>query len=175
MPKSMTELWWRVINVWNKGMCHYRPHTCRNACYWLGWGIEGRPIVEHSVGLADGTEADRCAGTSDRTCLQWRKQTYLTESTEFCDSSRCLIPTLNAQRWDWRSLALHGFQDIKGMTIPCLCCVSTSGGQVWPTKCTNLSNAACIACSMRATCPKLPYTWLLPLLQWTFCMWTLPA
>ena len=29
-------------------------------------------------------------------------------------------------------------QLIKGMSIPCLCCESTSGGQIWPTRCSSL-------------------------------------
>ena len=41
-----------------------------------------------------------------------------------------------------------------------------SGGQEWPTKCRNPWSPAHIACSMRANCPRCPYTWLCPPLQW---------
>ena len=33
----------------------------------------GGPDVEHSVGLAEGMEADKSKDTSGRTCLQWRR------------------------------------------------------------------------------------------------------
>ena len=38
------------------------------------------------------------------------EQADLMESAEFYDSSRTLVPVLNAQRWDWRSSTLHGPQ-----------------------------------------------------------------
>ena len=93
-----------------RSMCHHRPHTCRNAWYWLSWGPERRPNVECSVGLAEGTEADRFEGTSGRTCLQWKRQTDPMDSAELCNSSGGLVPVLNTQRWDWRSPALCGPQ-----------------------------------------------------------------
>ena len=74
------------------------------------------PLLD-PVLLAGGTEADRFESTSDRTCLQWRRQTDLIELTEFCDSSGYIIPMLNAQMWDWRSPALHGPQG------PLCCCI----------------------------------------------------
>ena len=51
-----------------------------------------------------------------------------------------------------------GMQVIRDMTIPCPCCRSISGGQVWPTRCDNPFSPVCIACNMRAICPKHLYT-----------------
>ena len=59
---------------------------------------ERGPDVEHNVGLAEGTVEDRFEGTSGRTCLQQRRPTHLTESTEFYNSSGTPIPMLNAQK-----------------------------------------------------------------------------
>ena len=82
-----------------RGTCHNRLCICTNACYWLGWSPERGPDVEHSVGLAEGTEEDRFEGTSGRTHLQWRRQADLMESAEFYNLLRSLEPALNAQRW----------------------------------------------------------------------------
>ena len=73
----------------------------------------------------------RFEGTSGRRHLQQRRQTDLTESTEFCDSSGVLIPKLNAQRWDWRSLALCGPQGLScchSEHVPLRCKTS----RAWP-------------------------------------------
>ena len=63
-----------------------------------------------------------------------------------------------------------GVQVIRYVTIPCHCYGRIAGGQVWPSRCSSLSGPAHIACSMRAICPKHPYTWLWPPLWWTSCM-----
>ena len=105
-------------------MCHHRPPIGGDACYWLGWSPERGPNVEHSVRLAEGTEADRFEDTSGRTCHQWGRQPDFKELTEFHDSSGCLKSTLNAKRWNWRPPALHGPQGI-------LCCHS----QQMPLRC----------------------------------------
>ena len=55
-----------------------------------------------------------------------------------------------------------GMQVIRGMTIPCLCYGSTSGGQAWPIRCSSLLSPACISCNIRANCQKGLYTWLWP-------------
>ena len=64
---------------------------------------------------------------------------------------------------------------IRDVTVPCLCYRSVSGIEVWPIICGSLSGPAHIACSMRAICPKHPYTQLWPILWWTSCMQTLLA
>ena len=51
-----------------------------------------------------------------------------------------------------------GMQVIRDVTIPCPCCVSISGGQAWPIRCSNPLSPVHIACNMRATCPKCLYT-----------------
>ena len=80
--------WWLLLGA--TGTCHCRPHTCTNACYWLGWNPERGPNVKCSVELAEDTEEDRFEGTSGRTHLQWRRQADLTELAEFYGSSRAL-------------------------------------------------------------------------------------
>ena len=45
-------------------MCHCRVPFGGDACYQLGQSPERRPNIEHSVGLAEGIEADRFEGTS---------------------------------------------------------------------------------------------------------------
>ena len=92
---------WPLVRA--RGTCHCRPCATTNACYWLDWSPEGGPDVEHSLGLAEGTEEDRFEGTSERTCLQWRRLADLTESAEFHNSSGSPIP----KRWDWRPFTLH--------------------------------------------------------------------
>ena len=101
---------WGWSMVGTKVMYCHRPCACRNACYWLRWSPERRPDTEHSVGLAEGTEADIFEGTSGRTCLQWRRQTDPMELAEYCDSSGGPVPALNTQRWDWRFPTLCGPQ-----------------------------------------------------------------
>ena len=91
-------------------MHHHRPPIGGDACYWLGLRPERGPNVEHSVGLVEGTEADRFEDASGTTHLQWRMQTDPTELAEFCDSSGGLVPTLNIQRQNWRSPAFCGPQ-----------------------------------------------------------------
>ena len=88
-----------------------------DACYWLGWSPERGSDVEHSVRLAESTEADKSKDASDRRHLQWRRQPDPMELIEFCYSSGGLTPTFNAQRQNWRYPALHGPQGT-------LCCCS---------------------------------------------------
>ena len=47
-------------------------------------------------------------------------------------------------------------QDIKGMTIPCICCGSAIGGQVWVTRCTNLSSPASLFATRRPLVQSSP-------------------
>ena len=51
-----------------------------------------------SVGLAEGTEADRFEDTPGRTHLQCRRQADPMELTELHNSLESLVPMLNAKR-----------------------------------------------------------------------------
>ena len=53
-----------------RSMCHHRPPIGEDVHYQLGQSPERVPIVEHSDGLAEGTEADRFEDASARTGLQ---------------------------------------------------------------------------------------------------------
>ena len=99
---------WRWPMTVARCMCHCRLHTCTNTHYWLGQSPERGPNVEHSIGLAEGTEEHRFEGTSGRIHLQWRRPADLMELAEFHNSSGSLILALNAQRWDWRSSTFCG-------------------------------------------------------------------
>ena len=150
MPKFMTWPCWKVTNTWNRKYCHCSPPICRAACYWLGQSPERRPSFDHSVRLPEGTEVDRFEDTSGRTHLRWGRQPDLMESTEFHDSSECLIPMLNAERWNWRPPDLHGphgtlcycsqwmslrCRSLGAWSYPFHCCGNVSGGLKWPTRC----------------------------------------
>ena len=93
-----------------RSMYHHRPPIGGYACYWLGQRPERGPNVEWSVGLAEGTEADRFEDSSDRTYLQWRGQCDLKELAEFHSSSGGPVPMIYAKRQNRRPPALHGPQ-----------------------------------------------------------------
>ena len=147
------------------------------------WKHEGtQPARTPAIWVAHLEEesTDKEEGTSGRTHLQWRRQADLMELAEFYNSSRGLVPALNAQRKDWRSspgpiisppwMGATGIQVIRDVTIPCLCCRSISCGQEWPISCGSLLSPVHVACNMRAICPKCLYNQLWPLLWWTSCM-----
>ena len=67
------------------------------------------------------------------------------------------------------SMAAIGMQVIRVTIVPYPCYGSTSGCWEWLIRCNNLSSPACIACNMRAICPKCLYIQQWPPIHWTSC------
>ena len=166
-----------------RSMCHCRPPIGGEACYQLGQSPERGPDVEHSVGLAEGTEADKSedasgkhASSEEGKLILWNQQNLMIHwgvlylcsmSKGKIETSCCLSSPRHAVLPLWMGATeMHA---IKGVTTCCPCCENTSGGQEWLTRCKNPWGIAHIACSMRANYPKCPYTWLCPLIQWISC------
>ena len=61
----------QMLGTRSTGCC--RMSICGDACYQMGQSPERGPNIEHCIGLAEGTEADKSEDTSGRTCLQGRR------------------------------------------------------------------------------------------------------
>ena len=78
-----------------------------DACYWPGQSPERGPNVECSVGLAEGTEADRFEGCFMAEHISSEEGKLIpTELTEFCNSSGGFVPILNALKGKTEDLLL---------------------------------------------------------------------
>ena len=136
---------------------------------WTGWRHRRRQIWRH---FWQNTPPVKKAGWSygigrilwfikkPCTCTQCPKVRLKIFYSSWSPGPIVLLPWMGATR----------MQVIRDVTMPCLCYGSISGSQVWPIRCSSLLSIACVASTMRAICPKWPYTQLWPLLWWTFCM-----
>ena len=97
---------------------------------------------------------------------------------EPCTCTQCLKVKLKIFYSSWSLgpivsppwMGAIGMWVVRHATVPCPCYGSISGGQAWPISCGSILAPVCIACNMRAICPKCLYSWLWPPLQWTSCM-----
>ena len=117
-----------MTNAWNKKVCVTAGHPIgRDTCYWLPLKSQREgPDDEHSVGLAEGPEADGSEDASGGTCLQRRRQTDLMELTEFyAIHQEALVPMLNAKSCQTEDPLLF--------VVPQAHCVATLYGCHWDT------------------------------------------
>ena len=152
---------------------------------FIGLKPRGRPNVEHSLGLAEGTEEDRFEGTSGRThasskegwlILQnWQNFTIHQGALYLCSMPKgetedlllFIVPKAHHVAALNRCHRDAGHQD-------CDCTLSLLREHFWwpewLIRCNNPSSPVCIVCNMRAIYQKHLYTQLWPLLLWTSCM-----
>ena len=80
-PKSMTWLWWEVINTWNKKCVLLQATHWWKCMLPTGPKPREKPNVEHSVGLTEGTEADRFKDTLAEHASSEEGRSYVIDRT----------------------------------------------------------------------------------------------